>query len=116
MNYLKRKIVHHKGMSALFGLCLVLVAVGWIWAYAALHTAQNPLILHFNNFAGITQVGSVWDLLRVAILGIVMVKLNWLIAMELEEREEFLGKFILAATLTLALLLFIGFAAIINVN
>ena len=116
MSYLGKKILKHKGMSGFFGLALVFVAGGWIWAYAALHNVTGPLILHFNNFAGITQVGNIWDLFGVAILGIVIVKLNWLIAMELEERAPYLGKLMLAATLVISLLLFIGFAAIINVN
>ena len=42
--------------------------------------------------------------------------LNGMLAFALEERDRFLGKFVAAATLFLAGLIFIYFAAIIDVN
>lgn len=116
MDYLKRNILRHKIMAALFALALLLVLGGWLWAWASLHAASSSIILHFDSSNGISAVGSARDLLWVAAFGIITVIVNALIAFELEERTAFYGKILLVATLLSALLLFLGFAAIINVN
>ena len=56
------------------------------------------------------------DLLNTAIFGLVVVLVNFGIALALEERDRFLGKLIAAATAVFAILLFIGFSVIMSVN
>lgn len=87
-----------------------------MWAYSALRDVQGPLIIHFNNFVGINQIGSLTVLLGVGAVGAVAVLINFFIALELEARDRFLGKLVVAATLLFSILLFISFAAIISVN
>ncbi len=93
-----------------------MVLGGTIWVYFALRHIAPPLILHFNNLAGINQTGNLADLLEIGATGIVFVLVNFFIALELENRDAFGGKLLAAATLFLAILIFIGFAAIISAN
>ncbi len=111
-----RKILKSKAISSLFLLSAVSVAAGTLWAYSALKSAGSILILHFNNVVGINQIGGVGELIGVGITGLIVVVVNFLIAMELEARDLFLGKLLTGATLLFGILLFIGFAAIISVN
>jgi len=110
------KIFKFKLVSAIFAACLALVLGGPIWAYFALRGANTPLIIHFSDWAGINQTGGLADLLWVGVTGIVIVVVNFFIALELEARDWFWGKLLASATLFFALLIFIGFAAIISVN
>lgn len=84
--------------------------------HIAQHVGELPLIIHFNDLEGITAVGTPTSLAFMAALGTAVVVINSLIALELEERDRFLGKLTAAVTLVFAVLLFIAFAAIINVN
>ena len=112
-----RRIIRAKAVSVASFVSLAFVASGWAWAEVALgHVANAPLILHFNDLDGITAVGASRSLAYIGGIGIIVVLLNFLIAIELEERDGFLGKLMAGITLIFAVLLFIGFAAIINVN
>jgi hypothetical protein len=113
-----KKIDQSKILGLVFFAALCLVVGGWIWAYVALHklTADTPLILHFDDLEGITAVGTFGTIMFMGILGTVAVVMNFLIALELEARDRFLGKLIAAITFIFAALLFIGFVAIISVN
>lgn len=108
----------YKAVSMASLASLALVWGGSIWSRLVLHptSASSPLILHFNDIDGITAVGAPDALAFMAVLGTVVVLLNFFITLELESRDRFLGKLTAAATLIFATLLFIGFAAIINVN
>lgn len=106
----------HKVMGAAFLASALFVVGGWAWAYAVLRNTTQPLIIHFNSEQGITRIGNFADLTAIGILGIVIVIVNCPLAFNLEERDRFLGKLVTAATLFLSILIFIGFAAIINVN
>ncbi len=110
------KISKFRTLSALFATSLVLVLGGTLWAYFALRGATSPIILHFNNLAGINQVGGASEFLLVGLGGLIVVVVNLFLAFELEERDRILGKMVTAATLLFSLLFFIGFAAIISVN
>lgn len=106
-----------KAVGILSLAALAFVLGGSLWAYFALGGAGNtPLILHFDDISGITAVGSLKNLIFVGLLGVIVVIMNFFIALELEERDRFLGKLTAALTLLFAVLLFIAFAAIINVN
>jgi len=111
-----KKAAKFRIVSAAFALCFLFVAGGWLWAYIAFRNINQPLILHFNNYAGITRIGDLADLTYPGILGLVVIFINFLIAFNLEERDWFLGKLMAAATLSFSILIFIGFAAIISVN
>ncbi|MEK7546685.1 MAG: hypothetical protein AAB536_00680 [Patescibacteria group bacterium] len=111
-----QKILRHKTVSIAFLLSFLFIIGGWLWAYFSLRKIQQPLIVHFNNSAGINQIGGLGDLAAVSAFGIVFLILDFLISLELDERDRFLGKLTAAAGLFLAVLIFIGFAAIISVN
>ncbi len=116
MKTILRQLVRFRVVSAAFALSFLFVAGGWLWAYIAMRKINQPLILHFNNYVGITQIGDLADLTYPGILGLVVIFINFLIAFNLEERDWFLGKLMAAATLFFSILIFIGFAAIISVN
>lgn len=104
-------------MSLLSLASFVLSAGGFFWALGALGgAASGPLILHFNDMAGITSIGSFGDILWMGVLGIAIVVINFFIALNLEARDNVLGKIVAAMTLVMAILLFLAFAAIIRIN
>jgi hypothetical protein len=110
-----KNAIKFRSTSLAFLTGFLLIVGGCLWAYAALHNVSGPLILHFND-TGINQIGSLWEILWIGITGIVMVIINFCIAIELEARDWFLGKLLAAETLLLGVLIFVGFAAIISVN
>ena len=112
-----QRILRAKVVSVSSLLSLAFVGSGWAWAQASLsRVANSPIILHWNDLDGITAVGAPKDLAVIGGIGIVVVFLNFFLALELEERDRFLGKLMAGITLIFATLLFIGFAAIISVN
>ncbi len=111
-----KKFVRFKAVSSVFLLSFLFVIGGWLWAFFALRNISQPLIIHFNNFLGITQIGGLNDLTVVALFGAISLILDFLLALELEERDWFLGKLTAAFGLFFSILLFIGFVAIISVN
>ena len=112
-----KKFLKHKEVNVTTIVSLVFVASGFIWAEVALRAIQNgPLILHFDDIQGITAIGGLGRFDFIGVMGLAIVILNYLIALELDRRDAFLGKLASVVTLIFALLLFIGFAAIISVN
>ncbi|HEX4103901.1 MAG TPA: hypothetical protein VHZ04_00250 [Candidatus Paceibacterota bacterium] len=112
-----KKILRHKTVSLVSLGSFLLVAGGCAWAWVALRgVAGSPLILHFDDIGGITAVGGPGSLVFMGVLGIVVVLMNFAISLELEERNPLLGKIVAGVTFIFAALLFIAFAAIINVN
>ena len=111
-----KKILRYKGISIAFGIGFFCILGATLWVYFVLRNAASVLILHFNNVVGINQIGGVTQLIGVGVTGLVVVIANFLIALELEARDLFLGKLLAAVTLLFAILLFIAFAAIISVN
>ncbi len=110
------KILKHRLVAVVGGASLVLIAGGWLWGYFALRHVRQPLILHFNNLVGIDYIGSASDLAVLGVFGLLSVLVNTFLALELEEKDWFWGKLLVAATAGFAVLLFIALAAIISVN
>ena len=112
-----KKIINHKAVSA---ACLGAIAValgGFLWGYFKLWSMRGgPLVLHFNDISGITEIGNLQDIVSLGILGIAITVINFFIAMELEERDRFLGKMVAVGSGFFAVLLFIAFAAILSIN
>lgn len=106
--------------SKLFAWCFItsaiLILLGFLWAYLALKDIPQPLILHFGKEEGITDTGSAAGLLGIAVIGWVMVAMNFVVARELERRGFFWSKVVAHATLFLSLLIFIAFWVIVRVN
>ena len=111
-----KRIIKFKLVSGLFAASFAFVAGGAFWSYFALRNSSELVILHFSNIAGITQMGSISNLVYFGIGAAIIVITNFLIALELEERDMFLSKITAAGTLLFGILIFIGFAAIISVN
>lgn len=111
-----KKLFKFKVLGGVFALSLVFVIAAWFWAYVSLKDIPQPLIIHYSEYAGIDQIGSLWSLAAVAVFGLAVVVMNFLIAVELEERDALMGKLVAGLTLFFAILIFIGFAAIIGVN
>jgi hypothetical protein len=113
---MRQKVKKYKVTTLTFLLCLILVSGGTIWAYVTLHVSSQPLILRFSEYAGITTIGNIWDIMGLGAFGILLVGINFFLAINLQERERFLGKIITGVTLFLAVLIFITLSAIISVN
>jgi hypothetical protein len=112
-----KKIARHKAISLLSLASFAFALGGSLWAYFALRSVANaPLILHFDDLAGVTAVGGLGEVVFVGFLGVAVVVMNFFIALELDERDRFLGKCAAAVTFIFAILLFLAFVAIINVN
>ena len=86
------------------------------WSYFSLQHIKEPLILHFTNAAGILQVGPISELMKFGVWGLVIAFVNFSLAYALAERDLFIARFIAGATFFFAILIFLGFAAIISVN
>jgi hypothetical protein len=111
------KIKKYRLVSLLSLASLAFAAGGFFWALGVLHgMSAGPLVLHFNDMAGITSIGRFGDLILMGILGIVIVIVNFFVAIGLEARDPALGKIVAVMTLVMAILLFLAFAAIIKVN
>jgi hypothetical protein len=111
------KIKKYRLVSLLSLASLAFAAGGFFWALDALGgEASGPLILHFNDMQGITSIGSFSNLLWMGVLGIAIIIINFFIALDLEARDNVLGKIVAVMTLVMAILLFLAFAAIIKVN
>lgn len=112
-----KKIINHKAVSA---ACLGAIAValgGFCWAFFRLWSMRNgPLVLHFNDMKGITEIGGFWDIVSMGALVVTITIVNFFIAIELEERDRFLGKVVAVGSVFFAVLLFIAFAAILSIN
>ncbi len=112
-----KKIEKYRLVSSLSLASLAFAAGGFFWALGALGgAASGPLVLHFNDLQGITSIGSFGDVLWMGILGIAIIVINFFIALDLEARDNVLGKIVATITLIMAILLFLAFAAIIKVN
>jgi hypothetical protein len=116
-NTMIEKIKKYRLVSLLSLASLAFAAGGFFWALAALGgVVSGPLVLHFNDMQGITSIGSFDNILWMGILGMVIVVINFIIAVDLEARDNVLGKIVAVTTLVMAILLFLVFAAIIKVN
>ena len=93
-----------------------LVLGGTLWAYVALRGISGPVIVRFNGATGINLIGSFWNVVGFGVTGLVIVAANFFVALELEERDGFLGKLVAAETVLVAGLIFIALVAIISVN
>lgn len=111
-----RRLAQDRFIIGCFIPAAAFVIGGAAWAYGALRSINQPLILHFNSYVGINQVGGLGELLGVATLAMVAVLLNFFLAANAREHDVFLARFISATTIVFAALIFIGFAAIISVN
>ncbi len=113
---MRQKVKKYKVTSLTFLASFILVFGGTIWAYVALHSFSQPLILHFSEYAGITKIGGVLDVLGFGAFGLLLVAINFFLAINLQERGKLLGKIITGATFFAAILIFITLSAIISVN
>ncbi|HVN26127.1 MAG TPA: hypothetical protein VMT99_00535 [Candidatus Paceibacterota bacterium] len=112
-----QKAIRYRAVSGLALLSLVFVAGGSAWAYASLlASGTGPYIMHFNDMTGITSVGDATPVAFAGVLGVIVVLMNFFIALEFEQRDGFLGKVLAGGTLIFAVLLFLACAAILNVN
>ncbi len=116
-NVMIEKIKKYRLVSLLSLASLSFAAGGFFWAVAALGgNSSGPFIVHFNDMAGITSIGSFGTIVVMGILGIAIVVINFFVAIELEARDAVLGTIVAVMTLIIAILLFLAFAAIIKVN
>ncbi len=102
-------------VSALCGGALFVVLLGHALVFYYLHSAGQLIVVHYTR-QGIDQFGSIWQVLSYGIVAWSIIIINFLIALELEERDWLWGKVVAGMTLGLAILLFISFQAIISVN
>jgi len=109
--------MRHREIALMSLAAFLFSAGGTLWCYLSLRgVANTPLILHFDDLSGITAVGGLRALTAIGILGSLFTVINFFLAVELDLRDRFLGKLIAILTLIFAILLFLAFSAIINVN
>ena len=112
-----KKILNHRTVAALSSVALVLVLGGFLWMLSALQAmGSGPFIINFNDIQGITRTGGIGDVIKMGVLALLIVIVNFFLAVELDERDRILGKMVAGITLVGAILLFIAFVAILNVN
>lgn len=99
-----------------FTASLLLVSAAWLWAWSALRQIEGPLIIHFSEYTGINQIGGLADIHGLGATGIVIVVLNFALALTLWPKEVRRAKLLAVAALFIAVLLFTALAAIISVN
>lgn len=92
------------------------VLAGTAWAYFALRGIAQPLIIHFTEQGGITEVGTLGYVLLQGVFWGLLVIVNTAIAVPLLDRNRQLGLFLAGSTFAIGILIFLWFAAIIHVN
>jgi hypothetical protein len=112
----KKEISERKFIIAAFAISFLLVAASWVWAFVYMRGIKQPLVVHFDSFTGINQIGSLATLTGMSITALVALAVDLLLAWEMEKRDSFLGKFLAGFALFFSLLIFLGFSAIISVN
>lgn len=113
--FLKR-VLRAKWASIPVLLGFLAAVSGWVWAWTKLWGSGQSLILHFNDYLGITRTGSLGDLNLMAGLLLAMFAINFLLVLELEDREPFWGRLLGFVSFFLGVLIFIGFVVIMNIN
>ena len=107
-------------VSAAFGVSGLLVAGGWARTYYVLRGATQPIITHWTSGSGITEIARPEEiplaLARLGATGLLIVLVNFFLAIELERRTAYLGKLLAVGTFFIAALIYISFSAIIAVN
>jgi hypothetical protein len=112
-----KKILNHRTVAITSLIALFFVLGGSLWMFFALQSmGSGPFILNFNDIQGITQTGGIGDVAMIGILALLIVIVNFLLAMELDSRDRILGKMVAGMTLAGAILLFIAFVAMLSVN
>lgn len=111
-----KKYLEHRVLALSFFIDFLFVVFAFLWGYVRLKDASGPIILHYDNYVGIDFIGGMSQLMWVAALSAVIVITNFFIAAELEARNKFLSRVVASITAVMAVLIFIGFAAIISVN
>jgi predicted Abi (CAAX) family protease len=112
-----KKILNHRAVAVASLVSLFLVLGGFLWLLSALQAAgSGPFIINFNDIQGITRTGGMGDVVMMGILATLIVTINFFLAIELDARDRMLGKLVAGITLAGAILLFISFVAILNVN
>jgi len=109
-------IARHRSAAAILAVSLILVVAGLGWAYLSLRGISQPLIIHFTEKTGITEVGNLNFILWSGAFWVLLMLVNTAIAVPLLDRHRFLGMFLIWGTFCVAILIFIWFAAIIHVN
>ncbi len=111
-----KKIIRDKFIFYFSVLSLALVLTSFLSAILILGKINQVLIIHFSHLIGIDKVGSLSAIYWLGISGLFLVILNSFISYYLESKDDFLGKFLAAANLLMAVLIFIFFFAIISIN
>jgi hypothetical protein len=110
------KLAQHRVVAILGAISLAFTGGGWLWAWLVLKDKTYSLSLHWNNLVHVNQTGDIADLTGFGAFALLVVLTDFAVAVELDQKDWFWGKFLAAGTLAFALLIFIGFAAIISVN
>jgi len=112
-----KKALNHRAVVITSLIALFFVIGGFLWLLLGLLAiGSGPFILNFNDIQGITRTGGIGDVVTMGILGVLIVIVNFFLAVELDGRDRVLGKMVAGITLVGAILLFIAFVAILSVN
>jgi hypothetical protein len=111
-----KTIINNKFVFYFSVLSLTSVLVSFSSAIFALNKVNQVLIIHFSHLIGIDKVGSVSAIYWLGVLSLFLVLINSFLSYYLESKDRFLGKFLAATNLFMAVLIFIFFFAIISIN
>lgn len=112
-----KKVLNHRAVTVVSLVSLAVALGGSMWLFFALRAiGAGPFILNFNDIQGITRIGGIGDVVTMGVVAVLIVIVNFFLALELDERDPVLGKLVSGITLAGMVLLFIGFIAILNAN
>jgi len=94
---------------------LVLVITSFLNAVYQLKNITQPLIINFSD-GKINKVGNLGNIWVLGIFSLLILPIDFFLAVYLDKREKFLSKMLASAALFLAVLIFILFSVIVSVN
>lgn len=101
-------------ISFLVSILILSIALGA--AYAQFSKLDALIILHFNQASGPDYTGSVQDVFMIALSGMAIALINYLLARGLRLREQFLATILSVSSMFIASLILIAVFVIIANN
>jgi hypothetical protein len=99
-----------------FSFGLLILIVGFSFAYVNFWDSQNLLAIHFDNFQGVDFFGKGSDIFDILITATIILLINFGLSNELYFKERFLSYLLAFATLIFTVLILIALNVIISIN
>ena len=109
-------IKNHKFIFIFFMISFFLLILGFVFSYFKFKNYDEQIILNFSSPFGITNLGYFKDLILFFITFLIIFIINFFLSKILDDRDLLFGKFLALLNFFMALLIFIYFMVIININ